>query len=622
MDDPFPFWYPVGGQTSERGAAFRVWAPNARSVGVTINGQFHPLQDDGHAYFEGRIDSAGPGTRYRYQINDQPPVADPASRFQPDGPHGPSALIDPNQFRWTDHEWPGISMKGQVIYEMHIGTFTLEGTWAAAQEQLPALAELGVTVLEIMPIAEFPGRFGWGYDGVNLYAPTRLYGSPDDFRRFVDRAHALKLAVILDVVYNHLGPDGNFLPMFSKSYFSKAHSTDWGEAINFDCEGSEGVREYYAANAAYWIKEYHLDGLRLDATQNIYDETNDHILALVARTARKAAGNRSIIITAENESQDIRLVSGAKRGGYGLDGIWNEDFHHSVAVAATGKKEAYYTDYNGTAQELISLVKHGFLYQGQHYSWQKKRRGTPTYGVPSENIVAFIQNHDQVANSACGLRIHEITTPGRYRAITSLLLLAPQTPLLFQGQEFASSAPFLFFANHRQDLASLVREGRREFLQQWSTIARGEIALADPGSPATFELCKLDHTEREKHAEAFRLHRDLLSLRRSDAAFSSQSGNVDGAVLAPEALVIRFFGDTDNLDRLLLVNLGRDLHYSPAPEPLLAPPPETQWEILWSSEDPAYGGAGTTPPEGQDGWNLPGHAAIVLQPARAVRQQI
>jgi maltooligosyltrehalose trehalohydrolase len=299
-----------------------------------------------------------------------------------------------------------VPLDGQVLYEMHLGTFTPKGTWEAASRELPALAALGVTVLEIMPIADFPGRFGWGYDGVNLFAPTRLYGTPDDCRHFIDRAHALGMGVILDVVYNHIGPEGNVLPHFSPEYFTDRYSTDWGEAINYEDAHAGPVREYFLANAGYWIEEFHFDGLRIDATQNIYDTSADHILAAVARRVRQAAGGRATLLVGENEPQHAQLVRPPAQGGYGLDALWNDDFHHSAMVAMTGRNEAYYSDYHGTPQELISALKYGWLYQGQYYTWQQKRRGTPALDLQPGVFVTFLQNHDQIANSARGLRAH------------------------------------------------------------------------------------------------------------------------------------------------------------------------------------------------------------------------
>jgi maltooligosyltrehalose trehalohydrolase len=499
---------------------------------------------------------------------------------------------------------------------MHIGTFTAERTWAAAMRELPELARLGVTCLEMMPIADFAGRFGWGYDGVNLFAPCRLYGEPDDARRFVDEAHRHGLAVILDVVYNHLGPDGNCLAQFSPDYFTDRYKTDWGEPLNFDGPDSGPVREFYLANARHWIDEYHLDGLRLDATQSIFDSSPDHLLAAITREVRAAARGRATIIVAENEPQETHLVRPAERGGYELDGLWNDDLHHSMVVALTGKSEAYYTDYTGSPQEFISAAKWGYLYQGQRYKWQRQRRGTPALDLPPEAFVTFLENHDQVANSAHGRRIHQLTSPGRYRAMTAYLFLAPGTPMLFQGQEFASSAPFLYFADHHGELGRMVREGRKEFLSQFQSIATREMMAALPDATAreTFERCTLDFGERERHHEIYRMHADLLTLRRRDPVLSVQRPRgLDGAVLGPEAFLLRFF-DEGGVDRLLLVNLGADLTLNPAPEPLLAPPAEMLWRILWSSDDVRYGGSGVGPVETHRNWRIPGQAAVLLEP--------
>ncbi len=502
---------------------------------------------------------------------------------------------------------------------MHVGTFTREGTFAAAQRELAELAGLGVTVVEVMPVAEFPGRFGWGYDGVDLFAPTRLYGMPDDFRRFVDRAHTLGIGVILDVVYNHFGPDGNYLKQFAKDYFTDRYQNEWGEAINFDGAGAGPVREFFLANAGYWIDEYHLDGLRLDATQQIFDSSKENILAAVARRVREAARGRKTIVVAENEAQHTILVRPPEQGGYGIDGLWNDDFHHSAKVAMTGQNQAYYTDYFGNPQEFISALKWGYLYQGQRYKWQKQRRGTPGLDLAPARFVLYLDNHDQIANSGYGARLHQLTSPGRHRAMTALLLLAPGTPMLFQGQEFAASSPFLYFADHEPELAKLVREGRGKFLSQFRTLAEPAMqkVLADPADPQTFEACKLDWTERVKNAATYVLHRDLLRLRREDPVLRRQKPRgLDGAVLATQAFVLRFFA-ADGADRLLLVNLGRDLHFDPAPEPLLAPPLGSRWETLWSSEDVKYGGGGTPPLDTKENWRIPGAAAVVLAPTPA-----
>jgi maltooligosyltrehalose trehalohydrolase len=566
-------------------------------------------------YFSAHVSDAVAGMLYKYKVAEGS-FADPASRFQPEGPHGPSQIVDHRKFNWLDQHWRGVPRDGQVLYEMHIGTFTREGTWSAAMEQLAELANLGITAVEVMPVAEFPGRFGWGYDGVNLFAPTRLYGTPDEFRLFIDRAHSLEMGVILDVVYNHIGPDGNYLKQFSEDYFTNRHNNEWGEALNFDGENNGPVREFFASNAAYWIDEFHVDGLRLDATHQIFDSSPDHILAAIARKVREAGGKRATYIVAENEAQQVNLVRSVDQGGYGLDALWNDDFHHSAKVAATGRAEAYYSGYKGTPQEFISAVKWGYLYQGQWYDWQGKHRGTSDFGLEPNRFVNFLQNHDQIANSLCGHRLQNLTSPGRLRALTALLLLAPGTPMLFQGQEFGASTPFLYFADHDPELATLVAKGRRATLNQFPSIASVEAELDDPASEQTFLRSKVDFTERAKNSATYELHRDLIKLRKNDSVFSKASvGGVDGAVLGPEAFVLRFFGEKGG-HRLLLVNLGGDLLLDPAPEPLLAPMEGTKWKFKWSSESPRYGGCGTEPLDEDGCWTITGQCAVVLEPTR------
>jgi maltooligosyltrehalose trehalohydrolase len=425
--------------------------------------------------------------------------------------------------------------------------------------------------------------------------------------------------VILDVVYNHFGPSGNYLARFSPHYTTPRYKSEWGEPIDFDGPHSAPVREFFAANAAYWIEEFHFDGLRLDATQCIFDSSEEHVVAQMVRNMRAAAGERRLYFTAENEPQHAELALPQEQGGHGIDGLWNDDFHHSAIAAATGACEAYYTETRGTPQELVSALKWGFLYQGQYYAWQKKRRGHPALGLPAHAFVQFLQNHDQVANSARGQRLHELTTPGRLRALTALLLLAPGTPLLFMGQEFAASSPFLYFARHDEDqLDELVRQGRHAFLQQFPNVdsEAGRKLLARPADEETFRRSKLDHAERERepHASVLRLHRDLLRLRREDPVFAAQDASrMHGAVLGPEAFLLRFLGASGD-DRLIVCNLGTTLPLLPMPEPLLAPPAGCRWKLLWHSEDPIYRGNGMAEPDGEHSWRLPGHALAVLTP--------
>jgi len=595
----------IGAEPVEGGVDFRLWAPSRSTVAVVIDGNDHPLEPDGGGYFSGIVEGARAGTLYRFRLDDEEETfPDPASRFQPEGPHGPSMVVDPTSFAWTDASWRGIAFHDLVLYEMHIGTFTPEGTWRAAVRHFEELRELGITCIELMPVNEFPGRFGWGYDGVDVWAPAHIYGTPDDFRSFVDAAHATGLGVILDVVYNHFGPDGCYLSKFSKTYFTDRYENEWGDAINFDGDGSDGVREFVSENAAHWIDEYHLDGLRLDATQSIIDNSGSHVVALIAQRARDAAHGRSIYLVGENEPEDVAMIT-----RNGLDALWNDDWHHSAMVAATGRREAYYTDYRGAPQEFVSMAKHGFLYQGQWYSWQKHPRGTPSSSLDRRRLVAYLQNHDQVANSARGLRLHSITSPGRFRALTALLLLGPNTPMLFQGEEFAASAPFVYFADHKPELAAQVEKGRHEFLLQFASI-RSNTELPAPHDEAMFRACKLDPGERETHASAVALHRDLLRLRRSMPPL------FDGAVLSDRAFVLRFEMQPAKTAALLLVNLGADLHFDLSPEPLLAPPLGARWQVAWSSEDARYGGLGTPKTERV----LAAESAVLLTPTPTSRR--
>jgi len=619
--------YPIGAEPIGDGRThFRVWAPKAKRVDVVLESSpeneaertFHPLAAESGGYFSGAI-TADTGAFYRFRVNEAEAFhPDPASRFQPQGPHRSSCVVDPARFRWSDQQWKGLRMPGQIVYEMHVGTFTRAGTWQAAAQELAELARIGITVIEMMPIADFPGEFGWGYDGVDLFAPCRLYGTPDDLRAFVNQAHSLGLGVILDVVYNHLGPEGNYLRVFSEHYFTDRHENDWGDSLNFDGRNSGPVREFFITNGRYWIDEFHFDGFRFDATQSIVDSSSEYIVGAVGRAAREAAGARSIILIAENEPQETKLVRPPSEGGDDLDALWNDDMHHSAMVALTGRHEAYYTDYRGRPQEFISATKYGYLFQGQPYLWQEAPRGMPTFGVLPDAFVGFIENHDQVANSAFGERVRFLTSPGRYRAMTALLLLGPWTPMLFQGQEFGASSPFVYFTDMSGDLREATRVGRFKFLAQFPSMASDEIQrkLPDPSDPQVFARCKLDLAERETNKQLYDLHCDLMKLRREDPRFREQKmRGVDGAVLGPESFALRYFGD-DGDDRLLVVNLGERLPLEPAPEPLLAPPFGFRWETLWTSDSPRYGGPGAIQVTSDEHWLLPAEAAVALHPVR------
>lgn len=610
-----------GAVPSGNGVRFTLWADADHVQLVLHDGAAkgtHALARGPEGLFETWIEGAAAGDRYSYVVDGSKPLPDPASRFQPDGVHGPSQIVDPTKFQWTDTGWQSRPLRDLVIYELHTGTFTPEGTFAGIRNRLPYLRDLGITAIELMPVADFPGSRNWGYDGVALFAPSRAYGSPDDLRALVNDAHRHGLSVILDVVYNHLGPDGNYLPCFSPRYFSTRHQTEWGEALNFDDEAANGARDFVLGNACYWIREFHLDGLRLDATQSIFDSSDRHILAELVERTRAAALPRSIVITAENEPQCSEHLLPPERGGFGIDGMWNDDFHHTASVALRGSRDGYLYDYTGRAQEFISCAKYGFLYQGQRYGWQDKARGSPLRDVPAASCVVFLDNHDQVANHFIGERITTRTSPQLLRAMTGVLLLGPQTPLLFMGQEFAASAPFTFFADHNAELQPLVHKGRREFLAQFQAYADEAVQamVPSPSAEDTFRACKLDWSETQKHARALALHRDLLRLRREDPVISNPAAyRIDGATLSEKAFVLRWF-TADDTDRLLLVNLDQQVGFDSIPEPMVAPPRGKAWTVLWSSDDARYGGHGIITPAKDNGrgrWCLPAQCAVLLK---------
>ena len=609
--------YPVGAELGDGGVHFRVWAPRRKRVSVVVDDTEYQLEPEEDGYFSASVPNAHVGSRYGFHLDDDEKLyPDPASRWQPDGPHGRSAVVDPRAFSWSDGSWQSVSRDDVVVSEIHIGTFSEEGTWRGAERHLQHLRDVGITLVELMPVHEFPGRFGWGYDGVDLWAPTRLYGTPDDFRHFVDAAHRIGLGVILDVVYNHFGPDGNYLTQFSADYFTDRYPNDWGRSVNFDDEHAEPVREFFASNAAYWIDEFHLDGLRIDAAQSIIDLGPEHVLALISRRARQAAGQRSIYLTVENETQDIRMVAPFDQGGCALDSMWNDDFHHAMRVTLTGRIDGYYHDYRGTPQELVSMAKHGFLYQGQWYSWQQQPRGTPSIGWPPRTFVWYLQNHDQIANSATGQRLHELTDPATFRAATALLLLGPAAPMLFQGQEFAASAPFLYFADHEPELAALVAAGRKKFLKQFDSYATKEVQdhLPSPHDPDVFRRCKIDWSERERNSLMLAMHRDLLRLRRENPPFAAHDAAIDGAVLGERCFVLRSLRRSGG-DQLLIVNLGDEFRLEPVKEPLLAPVAGCEWIVAWSSESQQYGGSAAPvwDVHGNEGsWRIPMRCTLLF----------
>jgi maltooligosyltrehalose trehalohydrolase len=616
---------------------FRVWASNAGHVEVVLydgereTGVF-ALEREAGGYFAGHLAGVGPGARYMYRLDAGDPRPDPASRSQPDGVHAASQVVDPAAFRWTDRGWRAIAIEDALIYELHVGAATDVGTFDALVERLDDLRDLGVTAIELMPVADFPGERNWGYDGVCLFAPARAYGGPEALRRLVDAAHACGLAVLLDVVYNHLGPDGNYLRQFSREYFTDRHTTPWGHALNFDAPGSPQVREFFIANACHWAHEYHLDGLRLDATHALIDTSEKHILAELAEAVHASLpADRHFLLIAENEHNDPNLVRGQGTGDrgqgtgstyhppspiphpLGLDAIWADDFHHQVRVALTHEREGYYQDYGGSAEDLAATLRQGWFYVGQRSTAAGHPRGAPAEDVPPPRFVYCIQNHDQVGNRALGERLNHDVALDAYRAATALLLLSPYTPLLFMGQEWAASTPFLYFTDHEAELGQLVTQGRRAEFAGFTAFSGEQVP--DPQARATFERSKLRWQERADapHAGVLQLYRDLLSLRRSHPALRARGRESFAVVtLGQSALALRRSASAPQDMLLLLVNLSGALRLVPAAQAETRPPSGMAWATLLDTEAERYGGRGAARLSAPGMVEMEGPGAVVL----------
>jgi maltooligosyltrehalose trehalohydrolase len=588
-----------GATVTRDGVDFSVWAPTVSHVDLIFEGRADPIrlasQPDG--LHQASVPGAAAGDRYRFLLDGYGPFPDPYSRFQPDGVHGPSEVIDPDQFKWTDADWRGITMTGMVLYELHVGTFTPQGTYRSAIEQLQELKNLGVTAIELMPVASFPGRWNWGYDGVDLFAPSANYGCADDLRALVDAAHQVGLGVLLDVVYNHLGPDGNYLRSFSKDYFTDHHTTPWGDAINYDGPNARWVRNFVIDNACMWIREYHIDGLRLDATDTIKDDSRPHILQELAETARNAAGDRSIVIIAEDAKNDTGLIRSPESGGYGLDASWADDFHHVMHVALTGGQENYYADYTGTPDEITQTIEQGHLYRGQRSSVTGEPRGTEVTDEPAEAFVFCLQNHDQIGNRPLGERLHHLIDRDRYAVASALLLFAPETPLLFMGQEFAASSPFVFFSDHHDELGQLVTEGRRNEFSGYKAFHHHEIRhlIPDPQHPFSFNAAVLDFDERQRHSGIYDLYHDLLQLRRSDPVLQVQD-RARTKVVTHGYITLSVRRWTDEGERVLIANFGPrvEIPLEKLPEALGCRNHDER-NLLLSTASKRYGGSGKEP---------------------------
>ncbi len=541
-------WRPSLGAWPDRdGYRFRVWAPEASQVRVVLESGDR-VELDLERFPDGtwgrHVPGLAPGTLYRYRVDGRGPFPDPASRFQPEGVHGPSALVDCTVYPWGNNDWRPVAHEDLVLYELHVGTFTPGGTFTSAIDRLPAVAALGATAIELMPVADFPGDRNWGYDSVALYSPARCYGTPDELRALVDAAHGLGLSVFLDVVYNHLGPDGNYLTSFSPYYFSQDAHTAWGQSLNFDGPHSESVRAFFLENALHWIHDFRIDGLRLDATHAIIDRRDRHFLTELTTRVRESAQGRRVYVIAEDHRNLAHMVKGEGEGGWGLNGVWADDFHHKARVALAGDNEGYYIDFQGSMPDLAQILNEGWYFKGQVSKYLGEPRGTDPTGIPPRRFVFCLQNHDQIGNRALGERLHHQIDLAAYRAASVLMLCAPATPLLFMGQEWAATAPFLYFTDHEPDLGRLVTEGRRKEFGHFHQFADPEARtrIPDPQAPSTFEASKLcwEEATRDPHASVLRLYQTLLGLRRTEPALRAASpGQFRAYALGEGTLLLR-----------------------------------------------------------------------------------
>ncbi|WP_245557562.1 malto-oligosyltrehalose trehalohydrolase [Deinococcus peraridilitoris] len=535
-----------------------MWSTRARSAGVVLLGEEgevlnrHPLQARGGGVFETKVEGVGVGTRYKFEVDGQA-FPDPYARFLPEGVHGP-AVVWENRFEFR-HASPKLRADELVIYEMHVGTFTEEGTYRAAAEKLPFLKDLGVNCLELLPVSSFPGTRGWGYDGVAHFAPYKEYGSPEQLQAFIDRAHELGFVVLLDMVYNHFGPDGNYLGAYSPEYFTDRHKTPWGDGLDYS---NPFMRHLVLDSAEHWLREYRFDGFRLDATQDIQDDSEKHVLRELAEHVHALGGGHFLFC--EDYRNSPHLVT-----EFGTDGIWADDFHHQVRVTLTGEQDSYYSAFTPGAAGLARLIERGWLYEGQQWPLENEhleggRRGQSAGALRAENFVYFIQNHDQIGNRALGDRLPETAGLEGYLTASALLLFLPMTPLLFQGQEWAASTPFQFFSDHHGELGQLVSQGRLSEFGHFAAFQGPEMQkkIPDPQAESTFVTSKLNWNEigEGEHARTLELYRALLALRREDPVLRHASrGDLQAGAVGNVLWVRRWH---DGQERVLLANFGQE----------------------------------------------------------------
>ena len=590
--------------------AFRLWAPAADQVSVEIyhpDTRILPLTRTSDGYWQGVFHNVSAGTRYCYSLDGRSVFPDPASRSQPDGVHAASEVIS-QAFKWTDSGWHGMPVEEYVLYELHIGSFTPEGTFDSAVDQFAYLRELGVTAIEVMPVAQFPGTRNWGYDGVYPFAVQNSYGGVNGFKRFVDAAHRLGLAVVLDVVYNHLGPEGNYLGQFGP-YFTTRYQTPWGQAINFDGPDSQAVRDYFIENALYWVRDFHIDGLRLDAVHAIHDSSSTHILTEIAAAVHRFAteSGRNVTVIAESDLNEARIVRSGEVGGYGLDAQWSDDFHHALHTVLTGERSGYYEDFSGI-EDLAKALSSGFVYSGQYSQHRGRCHGTDCTDIPGRAFVVCAQNHDQIGNRMLGERLSHLVRYDELKLAAGILLLSPFVPLLFMGQEYGERAPFLYFVSHSDPgLIQAVREGRkREFA---SFAWRGEVP--DAQDEATFRRSTLNPSLREDgwHAALLHWYKQLLRMRREVPALSNLNRELSAVNLCCSGRTILLKRWTDDEELVAVFHLGTE------PELLRAPAATTVWRKLLDSADEKWLGGGSAV---GDEIEADGSLQLALQPKQCV----
>lgn len=585
----------LGATPNDRGGTFfRVWAPKADSLSVRLLKEgadsVVPLRNEGGGYFSVTVSGVSDGTLYLYQFHDGSERPDPASRFQPEGVHGPSQVVNFDRFPWTDGDWRGISLDQYVIYELHVGTFSDSGTFAGIIPRLDALVSLGITAVELMPVAQFSGTRNWGYDGTCPFAPQNSYGGPDDLKRLVDACHGRGLAVIIDVVYNHQGPEGNYIGCFGP-YRTDRYRTPWGDAINFDGPDSDHVRHFVISNALYWITEYHADALRLDAVHGIFDFSARHILEELGSAVHGASRRlgRAVYLIAESDLNDVRVINPRRLGGFGLDAQWSDDFHHSLHTLLTGERLGYYGDF-GHIGQLAKAIASGFVYDGCHSAYRRRRHGSPSGHREGRQFVVSTQNHDQVGNRMHGERLSSLVSFESLKLAAGILLLSPCVPLIFMGEEYGETAPFLYFIDHGDPaLTEAVRGGRREWFA--SNGQPGEPP--DPAASETFARSRINWRlrGRRRHRELLSLYRNLIALRKGSPALAS---------LDRKRLAVRAY----KRQRLLLVERWSDRErllclFSFAEDEVRFPFPGTgsNWRKLLDSADPCWCGLGSVLPE-------------------------